>query len=113
MDKYKNGTDHTGYFHRGSNNNLILITCKYRLFIPSNLQICVLHWHHMYLLRPGMDGTEDVIHQYLYWPDIRDAVQKEVTNRDTCQPTKQSNRRYGKLPAKLDEEIPWDKLCCI
>ena len=24
---------------------------------------------------------------------------------------KRSNKKYGRLPAKLDEEIPWNKLC--
>ena len=57
-----------------------------------------------------MDRTEATIRQYLYWPDIRDAVWKEVTNGDTCQHTKRSNKKYGKLPAKLAEEIPRNKI---
>ena len=36
---------------------------------------------------------------------------KEVNNCDTCQRTKRSNKKYNKLPAKLVEEIPWNKLC--
>ena len=35
----------------------------------------------------------------------------EVTNCDTCQRTKQSNKKDGKLPAKLAEEITWNKIC--
>ena len=27
-----------------------------------------------------------------------------------CQPTKRSTKKYGKLPAKLPEEIPWNKI---
>ena len=53
-----------------------------------------------------MDRTEAMICQHLYWPDIINAVQKEVTTCDTWQRTKQSNKQYGKLPAKLAEEIP-------
>ena len=56
-----------------------------------------------------MDRTEAMIRQHLYWTDIRDAVWKEVTNYDTCQRTKQSNKKYGKLPAKEAEEIPCNK----
>ena len=52
-----------------------------------------------------------MIHQHLYWNDIRDSVNTEVTMCDTCQCTKQSNQKYGKLPAKFDEEIPRNKLC--
>ena len=54
---------------------------------------------------------EEIICQHLYWPDIRDAVRKEVSNCDTCQRTKPSNKKYDKLPAKLAEEIPWNKIC--
>ena len=58
-----------------------------------------------------MNKTEAVIFQHLYWPDIRDVIRTEVTNCDTCQRTKQSNKQYGKLSAKFAEEIPWNKLC--
>ena len=94
MDKYKNGTYHKGYFCRGSNIDLNLIMCKDKIFIPSILQIYVLYWWHTYLLHPGMDRTEAMICQPLYWPDIRDAVWKEVANCDTWQCTKWSNKKY-------------------
>ena len=58
-----------------------------------------------------MDRTEAMILQHLYWPNIRNAVRMEVTNCDTCQRTKLSNKDFGKLPANLSEEIPWNKLC--
>ena len=50
-------------------------------------------------------------YQNLHWPGIRDAVRKEVKNDDTCQRTKWSNIKYGKLPAKESEEIPREKIC--
>ena len=34
-----------------------------------------------------------------------------MTNCDTCQRTKQSDKKYGKLPEKLSKEIPINKLC--
>ena len=58
-----------------------------------------------------MDRTEAMIRQHLCWPDIIDTVQKEVSNYDTCQHEKLSNKKYGKLAAKVAEEIPWNKLC--
>ena len=57
-----------------------------------------------------MDITEAIIRQRLYWPDIIYAVLKEETNYDTCPFTKQSNKKYGTLPARLAEEIPWNKI---
>ena len=57
-----------------------------------------------------MDRTEAMICQRFYLPDIRDDVRKEVTNCDTCQHTKWSKIKYGKLPDKEVEEITWKKL---
>ena len=94
MAKYKNDMYHKGYFCGGSNDDLNLITCKDKIVIPSKIQSCVSHWHHTYPLHPGMDITEAMIRQYLYWPNIIDTVRKEVTNCDTCQRTKQSNIKW-------------------
>ena len=58
-----------------------------------------------------MDRTQEVINHHLYWLVIRKAVQKEVTNCDTFQRTKQSNRKGGKLPAMLAEKLTCNKLC--
>ena len=76
MAKYKDGTYHKVPFCGGSNIDIKLITCKYKIFIQSKIQSYVLHWYHTYLLHPGMDRTEAIIFQYLYWPDIRYAVRK-------------------------------------
>ena len=57
----------------------------------------------MYLLHPGMDKTEAIIHQHFYCPKIIDAIEKEVTNFDTFQHKEQSNKKYSKLPDKLAE----------
>ena len=65
----------------------------------------------MYLLQPGMDRTEEMIHQHFYCTNNRDAVHKQISNCDTYQRIKLPNKKYGKLPAKLAEEIPWNKIC--
>ena len=64
----------------------------------------------MYLLHTGLDLTEAMICQHLYWPGIREAVQKEVSRCNVCQHTKGS-KQNGKLPAKMAESTPWNKLC--
>ena len=88
MTKYKDGTYHKGSFLGGNHIDIIPITCEDNIVIISTLQSCVLNWYHAYLLHPVMDRTEAMICQHLYWPGIIDAVQKEVTNCDTCQRTK-------------------------
>ena len=90
--EFETGTYHKGSFRGGSNIDLKLIKRKDKNVIPSKIQGYVLHWYHMYLLHQVMDITEAVISQHLYCPDIIDAVQKEVTNCDTFQRTKRSNK---------------------
>ena len=82
------------------------MTCKDKVGIPLLHQKCVLHWYHMYLLHPRMDRTEAMIFQHLFCPGIINAIWKEVTNFDTYQRTKWSNKKYGKLPAKEAENVP-------
>ena len=52
-----------------------------------------------------------IIFHHLYWPGIRKTVRKEATKCDVCQRTKRSTKKYGKLPAKLAEEILRNKIC--
>ena len=54
---------------------------------------------------------EAMIRQHFYWPIIRSAVQKEDMNCELCQRTKRSAKQNGKLPAKMAEETPLNKLC--
>ena len=110
-DKYTTSTYQNVSFCGGTNIDLKLISCKDNIIIPSKLQRYVVHWYYTYIHHPGMDRTEAIIRQRLYWHGIIDAVQKEVPNCDTCKRTKWSNTKYGKLPYKLAEEILWNKIC--
>ena len=92
MDKYKDGMYHKDYFCGCSNDNLSLITCKDDIVIVSKLQSYVFHWYHMYLLHPIIYIAGAMIHQHLYYPNIRDVVWKEVANCDTFQRTKRTNK---------------------
>ena len=96
---------------RGGQNTIKLVTYKNKIVIPPKLQKGVVKWHRTYLLHPGLDLIDEIICQHLYWPEIRGAVRKEVTRCDMCQRTKRSTKKYGKLPAKMTEETPWNKLC--
>ena len=60
-----------------------------------------------------MDITKATIGQPLYCNEIINSVRREVINCDTCQSIKQSNKKCGKLPAKLSEEIPCNKTCVV
>ena len=90
------GTYHKGFFCGGDYIYLNLIMCKDNMLIPSILKSYVLHGYYRYLIHPGMDITEAMIFQRLYWTVIIESVQKDVTNCDTCQCTKRPNKKYGR-----------------
>ena len=87
------GTYQKGSFCGGSNIYLNLLTYVGKIVIPRILQSYVLHWYHMYLLHPEMEGTEAMIFRRFYFPGIRNAVWKEVMNFDTFQRKKRSNKK--------------------
>ena len=64
-DKYKDGTYHNGSFRGGTNIDPKLITCKDKIVILSILKSYVVHWYHVYILRPGIDITEAMFRQHL------------------------------------------------
>ena len=104
--KYKYCMYHKGYFHGGSNTGIQLIMCNDSIVIPSILQSYILYWYHTYILHAVIDRTKAMICQHLFWPDIRNTVNMEVNNCDTCQLKEQPNIKYGKLPANLADKIP-------
>ena len=59
----------TGYFCGGCN-TIKLVMYKYKIVIPQQLQKYVEKFYHMYLRRPGLDQTEAMIRQHLYWTGI-------------------------------------------
>ena len=91
-----------GSFCGVSNINLNIITGEDRIVITSILQSYVLHWYHTYIVHPWMDRTEAIILQHFHCPGTRKSVCKEVTNRDTCQCKKWSNKN-GKRTGKEAE----------
>src|SRR5210317_1943070 len=58
-----------------------------------------------------MNRTEETIGQHLWWPDMRKQITQYVKACPTCQKNKQKKKKYGHLPPKEAECIPWDKLC--
>ena len=68
-------------------------------------------WYHTTLCHLGINGEEETIGHHLWWPKMRDHITNYVKQCPLCQRTKQRKRRYGLLPLKEAEVIPWDRLC--
>ena len=81
-----------GYF-RGGQNTTNLVTFNDKIVTPQILQRCVVKWYHTYILHPGLDRMEAMIHQHFYCPGIIKTVQKEFTKCDVCQRKKLSTKQ--------------------
>jgi len=88
-----------------------VICFKGKMVIPSSLQQRIIDWYHSYLGHPGINRTEETISQHLWWPKMRDQITTAVKVCPICQRNKKQRKKYGHLPPKEAEAIPWDKLC--
>ena len=87
-----------------------VITYQGKIYIPSQLQQRVVAWYHEYLAHPGESRTEATIRQTCTWPNLRSHVQTFCKTCHTCQLFKKQRKRYGHLPPKEAEELPWSRV---
>ena len=88
-----------------------LICYKDKIVIPKSLQKRVVLWYHNHLQHPGETRTELCVKQHFYWKNLRETVHNVVSKCHICQLTKKNKKKYGKLPEKIAESVPWDTLC--
>ena len=62
------------------------------------------------ILHLGKQLTDTTISQHYYWPNLRDNMRTRITVYNIFHKNKKQNLKYGKLPAKEAEAIPWEKL---
>jgi len=86
---------------------------KPRLVVPEALQSKVVGWYHHYLQHPGRDRLEETLTQSLYWREMRADVRRFTRKCHRCQVGKKRKRKYGHLPPKEAETVPWRKCVLI
>ena len=62
-------------------------------------------------MHPGHTRMYETIAATLWWSSMKSDIIKHVKTCDRCQKGKQSKRKYGKVPEKLANIIPWRKIC--
>ena len=97
-------------FHGGGKQRP-LIVYQDKIVMPKSLQKRCINWYHEILLHPGTNRTEETIRQHFYWKDLREHVKNICSRCPTCQLTKKQHLKYGLLPPKEAEAVPWDTLC--
>lgn len=96
---------------RGGEKDVELICYKGKIAIPSNLQLRIAQWYHVYLAHPGETRTELTLRQHFHWTNLRQTVHKVCHTCAVCQKEKKTHKKYGHLPEKTAEATPWEKLC--
>ena len=96
---------------RGGGTPRLLICHNEKIVLPKPLQRWTVEWYHQILCHPGELRTEETIRQHFWWKTLRADVRDIVSKCPTCQKTKWSYKKYGKLPEKQAEAEPWNVLC--
>ena len=58
----------------------------------------------------GKDSTEQTLCQQFDWKGLLTIVRGVCKKCPTCQREKTTNQKYGKIPPRQAETIPWDTL---
>jgi transposase InsO family protein len=106
-----NPNDYTIRSFKGGGRERKLLVKNDKIVVPKTLQKRIVSWYHETLCHPGETRTEATIAQHFTWPKMRADVHKECTTCATCQLTKRTKKKYGHLPEKRAESLPWYVLC--
>jgi len=92
---------------RGTN----LITMYEKIYIPYNIRGRIVNWYHYNLCHPGSSRLQLTLAQTMYWPGMVSDCVNYTKSCDKCQRFKKKRVKYGKLPPKVAEVVPWETLC--
>ena len=87
-----------------------VITYQGKIYISVQLQQRVVAWYHENLAHPGKSQTEATIRQTCMWPNLHSHIQTFCKTSCTCQLFKKQRKKYGHLPPKEAEELPWSRV---
>ena len=96
---------------RGGDKDHTLICRNGKIVIVDANRERIMTWYHDILCHPGENRTEQTIRQHFWWPTLTQDVKRKCKHCSICQRTKRLAKKYGKLPEKEAEAIPWDRLC--
>jgi hypothetical protein len=111
LEKLRSNKNYTEETFRGGDKDHKLICHNGKIASPLPLQQKTLDWHHETPCHTGATRTEATLRQHFDWKGLHTMVLATCEKCTLCQKAKPANQKYGKLPAKLAEESPWDTLC--
>ena len=97
--------------YRHSDKSYDLITKGDKIVLPTALQRKATEWYHLHLLHPGETRMELTLGQHYCWKGMRTTIKQVCHACNVCKTAKHSTKKYGILPPKNPEVIPWHTLC--
>jgi hypothetical protein len=88
-----------------------LITREGKIVVPTTMQAKLVQWYHSTLMHPGETRMELTIGQHYYWKNLRTTIKHVCGRCNVCQLTKPKLRKFGHLPEKQADVIPWKQVC--
>ena len=111
LEKARTRPNYSLQDYHGRGKKWSLITYNGKISVPQVLQKRTVEWYHYTLCHPGATRLEATIRQNFTWKNLREDVHKMCRKCPVCQKCKKSSKKYGHLPEKAAELVPWDKLC--
>jgi hypothetical protein len=96
---------------RHSDQSYDLITRDDKIVIPSGMTQEVTEWYHENLLHPGEKRLELTLRQHFTFIGLGPMTKRVCKACNVCRSLKANHKKYGKLPPKEPELIPWHTLC--
>ena len=88
-----------------------LITRDDKIVVPKSMEREITEWYHENLLHPGEKRLELTLRQHYTFIGLGPMTTKVCKACMTCRSLKANHKKYGKLPPKTPEIIPWHTLC--
>ena len=89
----------------------VLVYKRHRLVVPAALQSRIIQWYHYYLMHPGQTRLYETLAATMFWPLMESQVRAHTKKCKLCQLGKRRRHKYGHLPPKESEIIPWRCVC--
>ena len=96
---------------RFSDKSYNLITRDNKIVVPQSMEQEVTEWYHENLLHPGEKRLELTLRQHFTFIGLAPMTRRVCKACMTCKSLKANHKKYGKLPPKTPELIPWHTLC--
>ncbi len=97
--------------YKHSDKSFDLIVKGDKIVLPTAMHTTATEWYRRHLLHPGETRMELTLGQHYCWKGMRNTIQRVCRACRICKEAKFGAKKYGIIPPKDPEVIPWHTLC--